>query len=118
MCRCQWGSTLSNLRRVAGAKEKSVGNDKADATEVHRYTVSERLMNAAFDFQETIFDAQSQGGTTRQKLLRAADSHLNKLRLYLRLAHHWKWLNDGQYRHVSGMVGEIGRLLGGWLKKS
>jgi hypothetical protein len=85
---------------------------------VHRYTVSERLVNAALDFQETIFDAQSQGGTTRQKLLRAADSHLNKLRLYLRLAHHWKWLNDGQYRHVGGMVAEIGRLLGGWLKKS
>jgi hypothetical protein len=85
---------------------------------VYRYTVSERLMNAALDFQETIFDAQSQGGTTRQKLLRAADSHLNKLRLYLRLAHTWKWLNDGQYRHVSAMVAEIGRLLGGWVKKS
>jgi hypothetical protein len=64
------------------------------------------------------FDAQSQGGTTRQKHLRAADAHLNKLRLYLRLAHRWKWLNDGQYRHVSSMVTEIGRLLGGWLKAS
>ncbi|MGH9846506.1 MAG: diversity-generating retroelement protein Avd [Blastocatellia bacterium] len=85
---------------------------------VHRYTVSERLMNAALDFQETIFDAQSQGGTTRQKLLRAADSHLNKLRLYLRLAHRWKWLNDGQYRHVSEMVAEIGRMLGSWIKAS
>jgi hypothetical protein len=82
----------------------------------YRFTVSERLMNAALDFQETIFDAQSQGGTTRQKLLRAADAHLNKLRLYLRLAHQWKWLNDGQYNHVSRMVAEIGRLLGGWLK--
>jgi 23S rRNA-intervening sequence protein len=82
----------------------------------YRFTISERLMKAALDFQETIFDAQSQGGTTRQKLLRAADAHLNKLRLYLRLAHHWKWLNDGQYRHVSTMVAEIGRLLGGWIK--
>lgn len=85
---------------------------------VYRYTVSERLMNAALDFQEALFDAQSQGGTTRQKHLRAADAHLNKLRLYLRLAHTWKWLNDGQYRHVSAMVAEIGRLLGGWMKAS
>lgn len=29
----------------------------------------------------------------------------------------WRWLSDGQYRHVSAMVAEIGRLLGGWLKR-
>jgi hypothetical protein len=82
---------------------------------LHRHTVTARLMGAALDFQEAIFDAQSQGGTTRQRHLRAADAHLNKLRLYLRLAHRWRWLNDGQYRHVSEMVAEIGRLLGGWM---
>ena len=83
---------------------------------VYRHTVTQRLINAALDFQEALFDANSQGRTTRQKYLRIADSHLNKLRLYLRLAHHWKWLNDGQYRHVSVMVAEIGKLLGGWMK--
>ena len=76
------------------------------------------MMDAALDFQETLFDAASQGGSTRQKHLRAADAHLNNLRLYLRLAHHWRWLNDGQYRHASVMVAELGRLLGGWLKVS
>lgn len=83
---------------------------------VHRNTVTQRLMNAALDFQEALFDAQSQGGSTRQKHLRAADAHLNKLRLYLRLAHQWQWLNAGQYRHVSAIIAEAGRLLGGWLK--
>jgi len=85
---------------------------------VYRRTVVQRLMDAALDFQEALFDAQSQGGTTRQKHLREADAALNKLRLYLRLAHHWRWLTDGQYQHVSGMVAELGRLLGGWMKKS
>lgn len=83
---------------------------------VYRLTVTQRTMNAALDFQEALFDAHSQGGTTRARHLRAADAHLNKLRLYLRLAHHWGWINDGQYRHVSAMIAEIGRLLGGWLK--
>jgi hypothetical protein len=83
---------------------------------VYRYTVTQRLMNAALDLQEALFDAQSQGGSTRQKHLRAADAHLNKLRLYLRLAHQWQWLSHGQYRHVSEMVAEVGRLLGGWLR--
>ncbi len=84
----------------------------------YRYTVTQRMVDAALDFQEALFEAQSQGGTTRQKHLRTADAHLNKLRLYLRLAHHWQWLSDSQYRHVSTMVAEIGRLLGGWQRAS
>lgn len=88
-----------------------------DFPKVYRSTVTQRLMDAALDFQEALFDAQSQGGTTRHKHLRQADADLNKLRLYLRLAHRWQWLNDGQYRHVSVMVAEIGRLLGGWMSQ-
>ncbi|MFY9940939.1 MAG: diversity-generating retroelement protein Avd [Desulfobacterales bacterium] len=83
---------------------------------VYRRTVTQRLMDAALDFQEALFEAQSQGGTTRQRHLRAADAALNMVRLYLRLAHRWQWLSDGQYRHVSAIVAELGRLLGGWLK--
>ena len=83
---------------------------------VYRHTVTQRAMNAVLDFQEALFDAQSQSGTTRHKHLRIANAHLNKLRLYLRFAHHWAWLNDGQYQHVSVMIAEIGRLLGGWMK--
>ena len=88
-----------------------------DFPKVYRSTVTQRLMEAALNFQEALYDALSHGGTTRQKHLRAADAHLNKLRLYLRLVHRWKWINDGQYRHVSVMVAEIGRLLGGWMKQ-
>jgi len=65
-----------------------------------------------------LFDAQSRRGTQRMAELHAADAALNKLRLYLRLAHHWRWLNDGKYEHVSRMVAEIGRLLGGWLRQT
>ena len=83
---------------------------------VYRLTITQRLMGAALDFQEALFDAQSQGGSTRQKHLREADAALNKLRLYLRLAHQWRWLDHGQYQHVSQLVAELGRLLGGWIK--
>jgi hypothetical protein len=83
---------------------------------LYRSTVTQRMIDATLDFQEALFDAQSQGGSTRQRHLRQADAALNKLRLYLRLAHHWHWLNDGQYRYVSTMVAELGRLLGGWMK--
>jgi four helix bundle protein len=83
-----------------------------------RFVVTKRLQDALLDFQETIFDANAHSGRERLAYLRRADSHLNKLRLYLRLAHDWGWLTAGQYRHVSTMVAEIGRLLGGWLKQT
>jgi hypothetical protein len=85
---------------------------------LYRNTITQRLMESALDFQEALFDAQSLRGDERLKCLLIADAQLNKLRLYLRLAHHWQWLNNGQYNHVSQMVAELGRLLGGWLKQA
>jgi len=32
----------------------------------YRFTMTQRMMDAALDFQEALFDALSQGGTTRQ----------------------------------------------------
>jgi len=83
----------------------------------YRHTVTQRLLNAAMDCQEAVFAAQSVRGAARQASLARADAALNALRLYLRLAHRWQWLNDGQYIHVSKLVAEVGRLLGGWMRQ-
>lgn len=83
-----------------------------------RFFVVERLAGAALDFQEALFEARARNGKLRLQHLEGADAHLNKLRLYLRLAHTWRWLSDSQYQHVSAMIAEIGRLLGGWLKQA
>lgn len=84
----------------------------------YRHTVTARLLGAALDLPEQLFDAQSRRGPQRRDILSNADATLNKLRLYLRLAHRWQWLSDGQYEHVSRMVAEIGRLLGGWIRQA
>ena len=83
-----------------------------------RFTVTQRLMDVALDTQEALLEAQSQRDVARIAALRKVDSALARLRLYLRLPHHWRWLNTGQYEHVSGLIAEIGRLLGGWLKQT
>jgi hypothetical protein len=84
----------------------------------YRHTVTHRLVAAALDCQEAVFSAQTARGTPRQAALARADAALNCLRLYLRLAHRWHWLSEGQYAHVSAMVREVGKLLGGWLRQS
>jgi hypothetical protein len=83
-----------------------------------RFSVTQRLMDAALDLQEALLEAQTQREGARLTALRSADAALARLRLYLRLAHHWRWLNAGQFEHVSSIVAEIGRLLGGWLKQA
>lgn len=83
-----------------------------------RFVVTQRLLNAALDFQEALFDANARSGAARAQALLAADAHLDKLRLYLRLANRWHWLSDGGYEHVSRLVATVGKLLGGWLRQT
>lgn len=83
-----------------------------------RFVVTARLTGAALDLQEALLDANSRSGRARLDALTAADAHLNKLRLYLRLAHQWGWLSAGQYHHVTTLTAEVGRLLGGWIKQA
>jgi len=84
---------------------------------LYRGTVTQRLMGAALDFQEALLLAAAYRDKIRLRHLRAADAHLSQVRLYLRLVHEWGWLSPGQYEHVSRLVAEIGRLLGGWIKQ-
>jgi four helix bundle protein len=81
-----------------------------------RFVVTQRLQNAALNFQELLIEANFRRAARRAELLGAADVELRKVRLYLRLCEKWGWLTAGQYRHVSAMVAELGRLLGGWQK--
>ena len=83
-----------------------------------RFVLTKRLTDAALDFQEALFDANAHRGEKRIAHLESADAHLDKLRLYLQLAYRFQWLSSSQYEHVSAMVVEIGRLLGGWLRQS
>lgn len=83
-----------------------------------RHTFTRRLLDAAFDLREWLEEANHRKGRARLERLERADEALERVRIYLRLAARWGWLSAGQYRHVAGMVTEIGRLLGGWIKQT
>lgn len=79
-----------------------------------RFIVTKRLLDAALDFQERVLEANTARMPARLEKLNEADAALDKVRIYLRLAVKWQWINSGQYQHAAAMVTEIGRLLGGW----
>lgn len=85
-----------------------------DFPRLYRHTVTKRLLDAVLNFLERLVDANNRRGRYRLTFLQEADAELDKARFYLRLAHHWRWLNASKYEHASLLIAELGRLLGGW----
>ena len=59
---------------------------------IYRYTLTQRIITTALDFQDTLIVAQACRGRERIKSLRLCDTKLMQLRVYLRLIHQWQWL--------------------------
>ncbi len=54
----------------------------------------------------------------KKKILYEADVQLDLLRFKLRVANELQYLKMKQYEILSGMLSEIGKMLGGWIKSS
>lgn len=80
-----------------------------------RFVLAQRLHDSALNFHELLIRARKV--RPNREVLVQADVELEKVRLHLRLAHELRLLSAGQYEHASRAVVEIGRLLGGWLKR-
>jgi hypothetical protein len=82
----------------------------------HRFVLAEALQRTALQFQEQIIEAAMDNAPL--PALRRADITLTRLRLYLRLCHDLGLLGRGQYEHAARLTGEVGRLLGAWIKSA
>jgi len=79
-----------------------------------RFRLAKRIEDSAFDFYEELVRAVK--ARDKRICLLQADLELDKLRLYLRLAHQRKLTSHPQYLYSAEALTEIGKLLGGWLK--
>ena len=79
-----------------------------------RFRLAKRIEDTAFNFYEYLIEAVK--SDQKMAFLSSADLELDKLRLYLRLAHNRKLADHGQYLFAAENLTEIGRLLGGWIK--
>ena len=84
----------------------------------HRFGLGERVVRQALDFQEALITAGLTAGQARAERLNQADVQLALLRHWMRLCKELELLTLAQYEHISQMLVEIGRLLGGWKKKA
>ena len=82
-----------------------------------RFTIYERSENLIVDLIELFLEA----GYTRSNktsILENASVKLNTLRFFIRLMKETKVFDLKKYTILQGMIDEIGRMLGGWIRSS
>lgn len=85
----------------------------------HRHTLAERTFEQAGNVLDSLIVARHcETATQRVIALRRVDVALDQLRQYFHIAWELKWLSDNQFRHVSELTEELGRLSGGWRKRT
>jgi hypothetical protein len=80
-----------------------------------RFRLAKRVEDSAFRFYDLIARA-TKSGDKRRSVLLEADLELDRLRLNVRLCVELKLLTTAQYEYAAGLLVEIGKLLGGWIK--
>jgi four helix bundle protein len=80
-----------------------------------RFRMGKRLEDSAFSFYELLIEATRSTKRKRQLLIHA-DVELEKLRFFVRMSQRRKLTSISQYHFASGVLVELGKLLGGWLK--
>jgi len=80
-----------------------------------RFSVASKLENGILDFIEMTTVANMR--RDKLPLLRRADEALARLRLLFRLSYEMKFINLKSYEFGSRQLIELGKLLGGWIKR-
>jgi hypothetical protein len=85
----------------------------------YRFSLALPIQQHAFALQRRLVQAAKAGSRADAgRYLNQADVELTLLRYKIRLSRDLNLLQLGNYEHASRLVDEIGRLLGGWMKKT
>ena len=79
-----------------------------------RFVLAKRMEEAVLSFYDQILWATKTG--RKMNALLDADFHLERLRIYNRVALKMQLQSLGQYEHLARQLEEMGRLLGGWIR--
>lgn len=77
-----------------------------------RFTLSGRMANITLDVMEGIIEAIYT--KNRSHILARLNLNMEKLRVLFRISHKRRYISNQQYEHVSGLIDETGRMIGGW----
>ena len=79
-----------------------------------RFFLARQVLESATQFYRLLLRARKVQADERRRALLDADVELETLKALLRLGQERRYMNLGQYQHVSAILADIGRQLGGW----
>lgn len=80
-----------------------------------RFVLGQRIENTVLEILKGIIQANQE--SNKLPYLKQVSIDLDKLRILVRLSKDLKFINIRQYRFVAEKINEIGKILGGWMKK-
>jgi hypothetical protein len=79
-----------------------------------RFLLARQVMESATQFYRLLLRARKVAGLARAETLLEADVELETLKCLLRLGQERQYMSLGQFQHISGILIDIGKQLGGW----
>ena len=84
----------------------------------YKFTLGDRMTNLVLDLLEQYIAAYY---TSNQKakidILNSNNLQLERIRFLIRLSHDFKLFSNQRFGYICGLVDEIGKMNGGWLKQ-
>jgi len=88
----------------------------SDFPKTHRYTLGGKIESYFLELLESIFISLYLPTEQKYSRLTAAISKLDGVKFFLQLAWERKCVTSDKYAELSGLLEEIGKMLGGWRK--
>jgi hypothetical protein len=88
----------------------------ADFPKSQRFTFGQRLDNLSLDCLQQVVRAIYSPGKQRSGHLSELNLKLEELRVLWRLVQQRGWVSQRQLLYVGGVLDELGRMAGGWMK--
>ena len=84
----------------------------------YKYTLGDRITNLVLDLLEQYIEAYYTGNANlKLEILYKNNLQIERLRFLIRLAHDFRLFSNQRFGYISGLIDEVGRMNGGWLKQ-
>jgi len=80
-----------------------------------KFTLGDRLQANLYGILENLITARWR--REKIEILHAANARLDLIRYQTRLCREFKLLDDRRFEHVSLLINEVGKTLGGWIRE-
>ena len=104
------------LYTVAGQLVGWTLDRTADFPKSQRFTFGQRVDNLSLDCRQQVVRAIYSTGNQRHGYLSELNLKLEELRVLWRLIQQRGWITQRQLLYVGGVLDELGRMAGGWMK--